>query len=112
MRKPKKPDRRAEARRRADKLAEQLEAHRRDRTAFATSLGMGPVSFDNNMARRHGWTNSEIVAFWDATATLYKKTSNKHHRRHPELYEKRGGVWVYIGPDDNGHTLTRLTKAT
>lgn len=89
MRKPKKSDRRAEVRRRADKLAVQLEAHRRDRTGAAESLGMGPLSFDNTMARRHGWTNGEITDFWDAATALYKKTSNKLHKRHPELYDLR-----------------------
>jgi hypothetical protein len=29
-------------------------------------------------------------------------------KRYPTLYEKRHGVWTYIGPDDKGNTLERL----
>jgi hypothetical protein len=106
MRKPQKPDRRAEARRRADKLAVQLEAQRIDRFARSPSIGMGPLSFNNAMARRHGWTNAEIASFWEAASTLYVKTSHKVRKRHPELYDLHHSKEpIYIGPDENGKTL-------
>lgn len=103
---PKKPDRRAVARRRADKLAEHLEAQRIDRFARSPSTGMGPLHFNNAMARRHGWTNAEIAAFWDEAAALYAKVTKRLHKRHPHLYDLRDPECpVYIGPDENGRTL-------
>lgn len=74
-------------------------------------LGMGPLSFDCNMARRHGWTNSEIARYWEVATAAYKRISRKMHKRHPELYDLRHPkVPIYIGPDENGDTLKLTTK--
>jgi hypothetical protein len=82
---------------------DRLRAHR---DGEAEKLGMGPVSFDNSMARRHGWTSAEISRFWDRITTAYKRISRKMHKRYPERYDLSDPkVPIYIGPDKDGHTL-------
>jgi len=77
-----------------------------DRFATSPSTGMGPLSFDNELARLHGWTNEEIAAFWDVATAMYKATSNKMHKRYPDLYDLRHpDDPIYIGADKNGRTL-------
>lgn len=72
-----------------------------------SSIGMGPVSFDVDMARRHGWKNSEVDSFWEEVDKIYAVYSRRMNRRHPELYarSKLDGTVIYIGPDENGHSL-------
>lgn len=84
----------------------------RDRAYFQSlgeseRLGMGPLSFDNEMARRHGWTDAEIARFWLAITPAYQRISNRMHKRYPERYDLRYPKDpIYIGPDDLGRTLT------
>ena len=78
-------DRRAVKQRRADKLKAQLAAQDRDRRATATSIVMGPLSFDSAMARALGWKNTEIDKFWEQVTPILKKIANRVQRRHPDL---------------------------
>jgi hypothetical protein len=106
-REPKKPDRRAAARRRADKLGAQLAAQQRDRVSSASRLGIGPLSFDAAMARRGGWKDSEIARFWEATTAAYQRIARRMPKRHPDLYDLRHSKDdpIYIGPDENDRRL-------
>jgi len=63
-------------------------------------VGMGPLSFDNEMARRHGWTNTEIARFWEMATAAYKKISKRMHKRYPERYDllKDPKIPIYIAP--------------
>ena len=77
-----------------------------NRVGASVKLGMGPLSFDSNMARRHGWTNAEIARYWESAAAAYKQISRKVYKRHPELYDLRHPKDpIYIGPDESGNTL-------
>lgn len=73
-----------------------------------SSIGRGPLSFDADMARRHGWTEREINRCWERLSKVYSSESWRSTKRHPELYARcADGTVVFIGPDENGRTLDR-----
>lgn len=78
-------------------------------TEGTSSIGTGPLSFDVNMARRHGWTDAHIERVYDRLAAIVGRAWGHAQGRHPELYGTYGKgkhkVIVYIGPDEDGHTL-------
>jgi hypothetical protein len=68
-------------------------------------VGMGPLNFDVEMAKRHGWTSKQIEAAWEKLAKVYLAYSHVVTRKNPALYRKVHGDTVYVGPDANGKTL-------
>lgn len=67
-----------------------------------SSLGMGPLGFDVEMARDHGWTDEEISAFWERMTQAYKREiCPTIERRHPDRHAIGGdGSIIYVGCDD------------
>lgn len=52
-------------------------------TADTSSIGLGPLQFDVDMARTHGWTEEEIAEHW--------RCLRGHHRTHARLVSARQG---------------------
>jgi hypothetical protein len=72
------------------------------------SIGMGPLSFDCDMARRHGWSEVQIANAWNALRRVVLATGRRVERSHPDLYHRTsGGDVVFIGPDEHGRCIPR-----
>jgi hypothetical protein len=71
------------------------------------ATGKGPLSFNVEMARRHGWTDAHIQRVVDKLESIIHCASAYVRGQHPELYgtygKGKGKTTVYIGPDEDGH---------
>lgn len=53
-----------------------------DRGRELFTVGVGPLSFDVEMARSHGWSDKEIERLWDRLEHAYQRASRRMNRRH------------------------------
>lgn len=64
------------------------------------SIGMGPLTFDVTMARKHGWTDEEIEAAWGKLTAIYRGFLPAIERRHPKHHAiAEDGSIVFVGDD-------------
>ena len=82
---------------RSDRLKRQLAERDRQDMSTASSSGMGPLTFDNELARAHGWTDAEIYRFWNRVVPFMRRASDRVKRRHPELYKLVHGTVMFTG---------------
>ena len=77
-------------------------------TETCQDIGMGPLGFDAAQARRAGWTVLEIERIWKEIATIYLRVQKRVQKRNPHLYHiDKNGNSLFLGPDENGHTIDR-----
>lgn len=50
------------------------------------SIGMGPLDFDVEMARRHGWLDTEIESAYEQVTAIVKRFGTTIETRRPDLY--------------------------
>lgn len=51
--------------------------------------GSGPLEFDVDMARDHGWTYERIAAVYNQIEAIVDKAANEVAAARPELYEEQ-----------------------
>ena len=61
-------------------IAQQLQCESCGQLLSPSTVAIGPLHFDNEMARGQGWTEHEIDVFWDAVTTLYRAAIKKEDR--------------------------------
>lgn len=62
-----------------------------------SDIGMGPVSFDVAMARKHGWSKEQIERAWSVFEALAKAEGEIARLNRPELFEDEGDDEVFVG---------------
>lgn len=73
-----------------------------------SSVGCGPLTFDIEMARLHGWTEKEIAKCWVDLSRVYGKWTWRSTKRNPHLYHRcKDGTLMFIGPDKRGRSIDR-----
>lgn len=61
-------------------------------------ISMGPLDFDLEIARAHGWTEPQIKRTWDRMVREYRRTLGYVRRSHPELWKRdESGAIRWIG---------------
>ncbi len=82
---------------------------RRDLITETTSaISCGSLGFEVAQARLAGWTEEEINRFWLQITPFYDRIQRKMQKRYPDRYHTcKDGTVIYIGPDENGHSMDR-----
>jgi len=68
-------------------------------TETTSTIGTGPLLFDADVARAHGWTEEMINRAYPLLAKIVGRAAGHAQRRRPDLYRRHRptGVIMFVG---------------